>query len=166
MSATEVLCQSSICLNGNPPSRLECPTCHKLGIKGSFFCGQECFKAGWKTHKVIHEIAYRQNPSDGVPNNSFNPFPNFGFSGSMRPLYPLSPTRVVPDHIPRPDYSEEGIPISENRTNGQPPRILSLEEQEKMRTVCRVGAPLFAMDRTSPSVDRPSSGPDHASTRS
>src|ERR1700722_86968 len=25
-----VLCQSSVCVNGNPPSRLECPTCHKF----------------------------------------------------------------------------------------------------------------------------------------
>jgi hypothetical protein len=29
MSATEVHCQSTSCLNGNPSSRLECPTCHK-----------------------------------------------------------------------------------------------------------------------------------------
>jgi hypothetical protein len=152
---------------------------------------------------VIHGIASHQTSSDGTPSmflaepcwrtpvtvthladNPFNPFPNFGFSGPLRPTYPLSPRRVVPDHIPRPDYAEEGspvissramlrntdadrpsgIPMSENRSNGQPPRILSLEEQEKMRTVCRVGARLFAMDRTSPSVDCPSSGPDHAST--
>ncbi|KAI0281364.1 methionine aminopeptidase [Russula aff. rugulosa BPL654] len=153
MSATEVLCQSTRCLNGNPPSRLECPTCHKLGIKGSFFCGQECFKAGCesfslaysefqKTHKVIHDIATpRQTSSDGgsvVNNGIFNPFPNFSFSGLLRPVYPLSPKRVVPDHIPRPDYAEDGIPISETRRAGLPPRILSLEEQEKMRTVCRL----------------------------
>ncbi|KAI9446485.1 methionine aminopeptidase [Lactarius indigo] len=140
MSATEVLCQSSNCLNGNPPSRLECPTCHKLGIKGSFFCGQECFKAGCES------LSYHDQPfpltrvlviTEGV-NGSFNPFPNFGFSGPLRPVYPLSPTRVVPDHIPRPDYAEDGIPVSENRRNVQPPRVLSLEEQEKMRTVCRL----------------------------
>ncbi|KAJ7219242.1 hypothetical protein GGX14DRAFT_435251 [Mycena pura] len=39
-------CQSTECPNGNPLSRLECPTCNKLGIRGSFFCGQECFKSG------------------------------------------------------------------------------------------------------------------------
>jgi len=142
MSATEVLCQSTKCLNGNPPSRLECPTCHKIGIKGSFFCGQECFKAGWKTHKVIHELAApRQTASDGasiVNNGTLNPFPNFGFSGPLRPVYPLSPTRAVPDRIPRPDYAQDGVPASETRRAGQPPRILSPEEQEKMRTVCRL----------------------------
>ena len=94
-------------------------------------------------------------PTDGA----FNPFPNFGFSGLLRPVYPLSPKRVVPDHIPRPDYAEDGspaillsrltsrlnkyfqgVPISETRRVGQPPRTLSPEEQKKMRTVCRVGA--------------------------
>ena len=83
-----------------------------------------------KTHKVIHEIVTpRQTPSGStsitkgvciVPNHdvyhylpfsadgTFNPFPNFGFSGLLRPVYPLSPKRVVPDHIPRPDYAEDG----------------------------------------------------------
>ncbi|KAI0258835.1 methionine aminopeptidase [Gloeopeniophorella convolvens] len=140
MNATEVLCQSSDCSNGHPPSRLECPTCHKLGIKGSFFCGQECFKAGCesKTHKVIHEIAKPRDDASLNANGTFNPFPNFGFSGPLRPSYPLSPKRVLPDHIPRPDYAEDGIPTSEIRRAGQPPRILSTEEQEKMRTVCKL----------------------------
>ena len=48
--------------------------------------------------------------STQLAENSFNPFLNFGFSGPLRPVYPLSPTRVVPDHIPRPDYAEDGSP--------------------------------------------------------
>jgi len=73
----------------------------------------------------------------------------------MRPVYPLSPTRKVPEHIPRPDYvaangmqecsslfalitGNPGKPLSEIQAAGQPPRILSAEEQVKMRTVCRV----------------------------
>ena len=56
-----IKCTSKPCINGYPASKLECPTCHKLalfplktrfsdlplrlGIPGSFFCGQECFKA-------------------------------------------------------------------------------------------------------------------------
>ena len=39
---------------------------------------------------------------------TFNPFGNFKFTGSVRPKYPLSPKRVVPDHIVRPDYAEDG----------------------------------------------------------
>lgn len=26
---------------------LQCPTCLKLGVKGSFFCTQDCFKKSW-----------------------------------------------------------------------------------------------------------------------
>ncbi|KIL69720.1 hypothetical protein M378DRAFT_190120 [Amanita muscaria Koide BX008] len=155
MSST-ILCQSKSCPNGNPPSRMECPSCSKLGIRGSFFCGQECFKAdcklffsflfgsffflrrcSGKTHKVIHDLA--KDGADLVFNDgSYNPFPTHPFTGAVRPVYPLSKTRVVPEHIPRPDYAESGIPFSESRRAGQPPRILGKEEQEKMRTVCRL----------------------------
>ncbi|CAA7271103.1 unnamed protein product [Cyclocybe aegerita] len=145
-SGATVLCQSKSCPNGNPPSRLECPTCNKLGIRGSFYCGQECFKAGWvsalptigraKTHKIIHDLA--KSGSATNQDGTYNPFANYAFTGTMHPVYPLSPTRKVPDHIPRPDYAEDGKPRSEMQRAGQPPRILSPEEQEKMRTVCRL----------------------------
>ena len=42
--------------------------------------------------------------SDGT----FNPFGTFKFTGTLRPVYPLSPKREVPAHIPRPDYAEDG----------------------------------------------------------
>ncbi|EJD05903.1 methionine aminopeptidase [Fomitiporia mediterranea MF3/22] len=140
MSSTEtndIPCQSSSCLNGNPQSRLECPTCNKLGIKGSFFCSQDCFKAGYpkKQHKIIHDIVNLKITK--IEDN--NPFGNFNFTGTLRPVYPLSPTRTVPDHIPRPDYADDGESKSERLAMGSPPRILSPEEIEKMRTVCRLG---------------------------
>ncbi|EIM89990.1 methionine aminopeptidase [Stereum hirsutum FP-91666 SS1] len=143
MSGT-VACQSAKCPNGNPPSKLECPTCHKLGIQGSFFCGQECFKADWKMHKRVHDIVAPRQPLLDDPSISksgdgtFNPFYDHRFSGSLRPVYPLSPTRIVPEHIKRPDYAESGVPTSESRRAGQPPRILTPEEQEKMRVVCKL----------------------------
>jgi len=185
MVETAVKCQSSTCINGNPPSRLECPTCAKsalsslrllrdliilcrLGIAGSFFCGQECFKAGCTlpaSSRFIEPImnfrrgsffsvlcllppVYRllnatfrkpTNLSTTLPavsvlflwnpmvspfhvsnrpvwflnvcrflDSSYNPFPNFTFSGSLRPAYPLSARRHIPDHIVRPDYAEDG----------------------------------------------------------
>lgn len=40
-----------------------------------------------------------------VADGTYNPFPNFRFTGSLRPVYPLSPKRAVPDSIPRPDYA-------------------------------------------------------------
>jgi hypothetical protein len=31
----------------NDAGSLQCPTCLKLGLKGSFFCSQDCFKRNW-----------------------------------------------------------------------------------------------------------------------
>lgn len=39
------------------PATLQCPVCLKMGIQGSFFCSQACFKGSWKAHKVIHLLA-------------------------------------------------------------------------------------------------------------
>lgn len=109
MSQPAILCQSTTCPNGNPPSKLECPTCNKLGIRGSYFCGQECFKAGWKTHKIIHTLAAAKDAAgDAIEDGSYNPFPSYEYTGSMRPMYPLSAKRAVPDHIPRPEYADDG----------------------------------------------------------
>ncbi|KAI9312688.1 hypothetical protein BX666DRAFT_812579 [Dichotomocladium elegans] len=40
------ICQTPDC---GKPAKLQCPTCLKLGIDGSFFCSQECFKKSWYT---------------------------------------------------------------------------------------------------------------------
>ncbi|PNJ35346.1 METAP1 isoform 7, partial [Pongo abelii] len=32
----------------------------KLGIQGSYFCSQECFKGSWATHKLLHKKAKRK----------------------------------------------------------------------------------------------------------
>jgi methionyl aminopeptidase len=121
-----------------------------------------------KTHKIIHDLAKGQLTNTNA-DGTYNPFPSFGYTGVIRPRYPLSPKREVPEHIPRPEYADDpqggllfragralreawrmspvgliivpvwkGYPKTEMRASGQPPRILSLEEQEKMRTVCRV----------------------------
>lgn len=51
MSAVGFTCTTPECGN---KATLQCPTCLKIGIQGSFFCGQDCFKGYWKTHKIIH----------------------------------------------------------------------------------------------------------------
>ncbi|THG98413.1 hypothetical protein EW145_g7431 [Phellinidium pouzarii] len=61
-----VLCQSSSCIDGNPPSRLECPACSKMGIKGSFFCSQECFK------KDSHGFSKSESLEGGRPPRILN----------------------------------------------------------------------------------------------
>jgi len=87
----------------------------------------------------VHAIAQQKISTDEtVRDNVYNPFPSFSFTGTLRPVYPLSPKRLVPEHIPRPDYAETSIPASEIKRSRLPARILNAEEQEKMRVVCRL----------------------------
>ena len=39
---------------------------------------------------------------------TFNPFINFDFTGTTRPVYPLSQKRTLPENIPTPDYANDG----------------------------------------------------------
>ena len=81
--------------------------------------------------KVISE----PDPATGT----HNPFPTFPFTGDLRPVYPLSPKRKVPEHIPRPDYAKDGIPRSEQVFVGRNKiTILDKAQQEGMRKVCRL----------------------------
>jgi len=101
-------------------------------------------KGAGKSHKIVHDLAKPRQPLLDDPainkDGTFNPFVNFAFTGSMRPVYPLSQKRSVPENIPTPDYAKDaaGKPMSEIKKAGQPPRVLSPEEQEKLRTVCRL----------------------------
>lgn len=114
----------------NDAGSLQCPTCLKQGIKDSFFCSQDCFKRNWGTHKTIHKT---QN------SGLFDPFPTFPYTGSLRPVYPLSPHRAVPKTIKYPDYWNDGIPHSERTFGGRNKiDILDKEGQDAMRKVCRL----------------------------
>lgn len=69
----------------------------------------------------------------------FNPFPAFPYTGSLRPVYPLSPKREVPTSIQNPDYAKDGIPRSEQVFVGRNKiTILDKKQQEGMRKVCRL----------------------------
>lgn len=57
-------------------ARLQCPTCIKLEIKGSFFCSQDCFKNNWNVHKSVHK---KSNPAEPPV---YNPWPNYFFTGT------------------------------------------------------------------------------------
>uniref|UniRef100_A0A8H8CND6 Methionine aminopeptidase n=1 Tax=Psilocybe cubensis TaxID=181762 RepID=A0A8H8CND6_PSICU len=105
---------------------------------GALFIADKSVSKLDKTHKIIHDLA-KTGGANLASDGTYNPFVNYAFTGTLRPVYPLSPKRQVPAHIPRPDYVDaDGRPLSEIARAGQPPRILSLEEQEKMRTVCRL----------------------------
>ncbi|KAB8217932.1 peptidase M24, structural domain-containing protein [Aspergillus novoparasiticus] len=114
----------------NEAEALQCPTCLKLGMNDSYFCSQDCFKKNWAEHKTVHKTAQ----ATGL----YNPFPTYSFTGSVRPVYPLSPMRTLPESIKRPDWSETGIPKGERRLHRSKIEILDAKGQEAMRKVCRL----------------------------
>ena len=68
-----------------------------------------------------------------------DPWPGFRYTGSVRACYPLSPPRSLPLNIERPDYAQDGEPKSERDIKlSSLIRQLSLNEQSKMRIVCRM----------------------------
>jgi methionyl aminopeptidase len=114
----------------NDAGSLQCPNCQKIG-KESYFCSQDCFKRNWAEHKKQHKS---QNAT-----GHFNPFPTFPYTGTLRPVYPLSPKREVKKGVKLPDYSKDGIPRSEQVfVNRNKIAILTKEEQDGMRKVCRL----------------------------
>ncbi|OAQ62678.1 methionine aminopeptidase 1 [Pochonia chlamydosporia 170] len=138
----------------NDAGALQCPTCLKVGLKDSYFCTQDCFKRNWNQHKAVHKIAQGKTQNGTVHNiippspkvvskcnavaGFYNPFPSYAFTGSVRPVYPLSPMRTVPKSIPHPDWSVTGIPKAERRLNRSKIDLLDAKGQEAMRKVCRL----------------------------
>ncbi|KAF2904491.1 hypothetical protein ILUMI_01684, partial [Ignelater luminosus] len=126
--------------NCGAPAKLQCPTCIKIGIQGSFFCSQECFKNNWKSHKIIHSIAKGEGV-DGKKETSYNPWPNYTFTGKLRP-FEQSAKRNVPNQIGRPDYADhpKGYSLSEQAVKGSSQiKVLDDEEIEGMKVACKLG---------------------------
>ncbi|KAI8075936.1 peptidase M24, structural domain-containing protein [Gilbertella persicaria] len=124
--ATKPTCAAIECSN---EARLQCPTCIKLGKdEGSFFCSQDCFKKSWGTHKAIH----------GNTKSPYDPFKTFKYSGPLRAVYPLSSRRIVPEHIPRPDYAETGLSKSEYMARSSDIKVLTPEEIEGVKKACAI----------------------------
>ncbi|QSL66595.1 hypothetical protein MERGE_000977 [Pneumocystis wakefieldiae] len=98
-------------------SALQCPICLKLGIRGSGNC-----------------------VSDSSSILTYDPFPNFAYTGTLRACYPLSPRRKIPPHIQLPDYAEDGIPRSEQaQSRCFKAMILTKEEQQAMPAALKPG---------------------------
>jgi methionyl aminopeptidase len=68
----------------------------------------------------------------------YNPFPKYPYTGTVRPVYPLSPRRAVPKTIRHPDWAKTGIPKRELRLNRLKWDLLDSEGQEAMRKVCKL----------------------------
>lgn len=80
------------------------------------------------THKTVHKaqnsmLSALLTPkvvSEPDADGHFNPFPAYPFTGSLRPVYPLSPRSKISDNIALPDYAHNGIPKSEQVSIGTP----------------------------------------------
>ncbi|KAI8588871.1 peptidase M24, structural domain-containing protein [Geranomyces variabilis] len=156
-----VIKSPTACDSCQKPATLRCPTCMKLDITaGSHFCSQDCFKAAWAHHKAVHKTQAAAVANGSV--KAFNPWPTFKYSGSMRPVYPLSARRAVPAHIGRPDYAVDGRPLSEMRIRGSTKiEVLTPAEIEKMRVTSRIsrevlneGAKAIKVGATTDEIDR------------
>ncbi|XP_072164917.1 methionine aminopeptidase 1-like [Diadema setosum] len=128
-------CETSGC---GKEAKLQCPTCIKLQISGSYFCSQECFKGSWGEHKKVHKKAKEAQSTEIKP---YNPWPGFFFTGKLRP-YPRGPLRDVPVNMERPDYADhpDGVPLSEMAVRGNSYiKQLTKDEIEGLRVACKYG---------------------------
>jgi len=110
----------------------KCPTCLKLSLPDSFFCSQECFKASWPIHKLIH---IQPKKEVELPPK----FEGFAFTGPLRPAI-VSPYREVPEHIPKPAYAKTGRDEGEKKARASSVITAnSAKEIEIMRSVSKLG---------------------------
>ncbi|KAJ3272059.1 Methionine aminopeptidase 1 [Terramyces sp. JEL0728] len=148
---------TAICQTCSKPATLRCPTCIKKGLPDAHFCSQACFKSSWNLHKLAHTLT-------PVVSEKHDPWPSYRYTGSLRPVYPLTPKRFVPDVILKPDYAldSKGYPKSEMSVRGSTKiQVLTLQEIEKMRVVCRLGrevleegAKMIKVGTTTDEIDR------------
>lgn len=104
------------------------------------FCTQECFKAAWAEHKQVHTPAadaWLYCTKRGKARSA--KLPDFAWTGPLRPDK-ISPTRKVPDTIPRPEYAATGYPEQEIISKQQVSvAVWSGKDLEGIRAACRLG---------------------------
>ena len=129
-------CSAKNC--SNDATTLKCPICVKLSLRATYFCTQECFKKNYRLHNYrIHRPEQERIKRE----NGLKTFkiPRFDYTGPLRPSY-ITPMRTIPNHIPKPDYANTGIPRSEIRSKSQKQiPIYSNSEIAGIRTACRLG---------------------------
>merc|ERR1719383_1452254 len=133
------ICETTGC---DKEAKLQCPTCIKLEVTGSFFCSQECFKGFWNDHKAVHKKKKAPNGvKPSIDTSSYNPWPGYSFTGKLRPA-PQSAKREAKAGIGRPDYADDeaGYPASERAARGSSViKCLNDEEIDELRLACKLG---------------------------
>lgn len=86
-------------------------------------------------HHVFPPKPISRDPATGL----YNPFPNYPFTGPLRPVYPLSEHRTLPQSIPHPVWWKDGNPrYSRSLTSRNKIDILDAKAQNAMRKSCRL----------------------------
>jgi methionyl aminopeptidase len=134
---------STVCSMCQKPSTLTCPTCKKLGLAPSYFCGKVCFQAAWPTHKLQHK---KDKPSADVlsPQDPRDPrmqlFEGVNFTGAVRPFAVTPQMRVTKPGIDLPDYALSGVPVSElSAKMSRTIEVNTPAQIDALRRVCRLG---------------------------
>ena len=97
-------------------------------------------------HKALHKstrnplrrlispkVVSEPDPETGL----YNPFPTFPYTGSLRPVYPLSERRQLPASVVKPAWSEDGNP-KYKLTGRNNITVLDKKGQDAMRKVCKL----------------------------
>jgi methionyl aminopeptidase len=88
---------------------------------------------------ILHHIMPPKAISPDLATGYYNPFPNFPFTGTLRPVYPLSEHRTLPKTIPHPVWWEDGNPkYSRSIINRNKIDILDAKAQDAMRKSCKL----------------------------
>lgn len=147
------------CARCSKAARLQCPKCIELKLPraNAAFCSQDCFKASWSSHKIVHTEGRQLAPRADNPQQQISEvlsqgwlycikkgqarsaqLPFFDWTGTLRP-YPISPRRILPEHIARPDWAADGLPKTEQTSDFlNRVEIKSPEQIERMRETCKV----------------------------
>ena len=88
---------------------------------------------------MYHSISARASTDRNAATALYNPFPTFPFTGSLRPIYPLSDRRSVPESIKHPNYArtKSGNP-EYTFANRNTITCLDKKQQKGMRKSCRL----------------------------
>jgi len=131
-----------------------------MGLPDACFCSQECFKANWTFHKLLHSPLL-STPSKNSEQQLPKEFAGFHFTGPIRPGI-VGPRREVPSHIQAPAYVATGKDVAEAKARGSttievktPQQIEILREAGKLgKQVLDIGAKMIKPGVTTDEIDR------------
>ena len=109
------------------PAKLQCPTCIKLNIRGSFFCSQDCFKGNWDLHKALHKLAKNHTCTTSEahslmastekdnwpvpPSSKFNTTTTAGgvYWNKLRTVWQYDLPLPLPEPVPHPSHHDKVV---------------------------------------------------------